>query len=97
MCVVTASIGCIFLFTGLMFGTLTPPNSLVTSFLLNIPALNTGGTDLVVSGMVLILKSQRIVASYLSITCIVGTRRSSSRDMQFNHHMLFFVISAFKK
>ena len=51
MCVDSASIGCIFLFSCFVFGTLILPSNLVISFLLNRPAVNTGGSGLVVSGM----------------------------------------------
>ena len=52
MCVDSASMRCIFLFSCFVFGTLTLPNNLAISLLLNWPAVNTGGIGLVVSGMV---------------------------------------------
>ena len=51
MRVVTSSesIGCIFLFSGFAFGKFTLPKRLMISFLLNWPAVNTGGIGFVIS------------------------------------------------
>ena len=97
MCAVTVSIGCSCLFSGSAFGTLTLPSSLATSCLLNWAAVNTGSTGLVVSGMVLSLKSKKTVVFYLPKTGEVQTRPTFFQDMQCNHHMLFLVISTFSE
>ena len=99
MCVENASIlGSIFLFSGFVFGTLTLPSSLATSLLLSLPAVNTGGTGLVVSGMVWIFKILEI-NKFLFVRDIdtLEMHPTFSQGMRCNHYMLFLVILTFSE